>query len=214
MNPLADSGARSNSVSIEGLESLLEGTFSLYNGPGSQVMPTPEMVHDWTIDEAARSLKLSRGAILRKIESRELNGYRIPRPYGLAWRIKPILTDEGKQRSISSSTIIEPPPEKTNLELQSMLSLVLKRLAQALRHVELTAHRNGFLEARLNEQDKQLSLLNDYKLKAARAILLRRELEITEAKLVDTEKELNKIKDSFWYCPFKAISFLKELWRK
>lgn len=66
----------SSDLSLDGLEDLLDNGSEL---PGSQ--------QDFSVEEAAKSLGLSRGAIIRRLEDGILRGYKIRRPYGLVWRV-------------------------------------------------------------------------------------------------------------------------------
>ena len=89
---------RQDNLSLDGLESILEG--------GSDQLPVDpqpdvrgaaygtsdrhsERFQDWTIEETMRSLGVSRGNVLRRMESGELCAYKVIRPYGGEWRVRP-----------------------------------------------------------------------------------------------------------------------------
>lgn len=60
---------------------------------------------DWTVEETARVLGLSRGAVIRRLEDGILPGYRVKRGYGSAWRVKPIWIRSKDEAETSSSQI-------------------------------------------------------------------------------------------------------------
>lgn len=60
---------------------------------------------DWTVEETARVLGLSRGAVIRRLEDGILPGYRVKRGYGSAWRVKPIWIRSKDEAETNSSQI-------------------------------------------------------------------------------------------------------------
>ncbi len=92
-------------LSLNGLEDLLDS-----NVPKDLIESTTSGEtgeQDWTVEETARVLGLSKGAVIRRLEDGILPGYRVKRGYGSAWRVKPIWvqrngaqsTTEAKQNS-------------------------------------------------------------------------------------------------------------------
>lgn len=66
-----------DNLSLDGLEDLLE----------EAQLASVERTQDFSVEEAAKTLGLSRGAIIRRLEDGLLEGYRIKRPYGIVWRV-------------------------------------------------------------------------------------------------------------------------------
>lgn len=78
-----------DNLSLDGLEDLLE----------EAQMASVERTQDFSVEEAAKTLGLSRGAIIRRLEDGLLEGYRIKRPYGTVWRVcDPRLLAQGDDR--------------------------------------------------------------------------------------------------------------------
>lgn len=74
-------------LSLEGLEGLLDPSDSQEEGTAHGAT---EELQDWTVEESSRALGLTRGAIIRRLEDGILPGYKVKRPYGWVWRVKPV----------------------------------------------------------------------------------------------------------------------------
>ncbi len=80
-------------LSLDGLEPLLEKSEA--EGSADDI----ERLQDWTVDEAARVLGLSKGAVIRRLEDGIIPGYRVRRGFGHAWRVKPVWLGEPSVRN-------------------------------------------------------------------------------------------------------------------
>lgn len=68
-----------DNLSLDGLEDLLEDAES----EREPERPT----QDFSVEETAKTLGLTRGAVIRRLEDGLLEGYKIRRPYGVVWRV-------------------------------------------------------------------------------------------------------------------------------
>jgi len=125
-------------VSQTEIEQLLDGSVpkelkesTIHGEPSDQ---------DWTVEETARVLGLSRGAVIRRLEDGILPGYRVKRGYGSAWRVKPIWIrskDEGEKSSAqiqSDSTQVLENESSTNsgASLESRLDQCENKSAETI----------------------------------------------------------------------------------
>jgi hypothetical protein len=82
---------QSSDLSLDGLEGLLNS-----NTPAQDAAIAIDE-QDWTVEETARALGLTRGAVIRRLEDGILTGYRIKRSFGWVWRVKPSWTESRKK---------------------------------------------------------------------------------------------------------------------
>lgn len=76
MQPLRNKKA--SDLSLNGLEGLL-GEDRCF-----------ESVQDWTVEETAKELGLSRGGVIRRLEDGILSGYKLSRGGAYVWRVRPL----------------------------------------------------------------------------------------------------------------------------
>lgn len=69
-----------DSLSLDGLEDLLEES-------EADDLHEQRPLQDFSVEETAKTLGLTRGAVIRRLEDGILEGYRIKRPYGIVWRV-------------------------------------------------------------------------------------------------------------------------------
>ncbi len=91
---------QSSDLSLDGLEGLLDSTKEAESADTNASTTTGGDLNsqDWTVEETAKALGLSRGAVIRRLEDGIFPGYKVKRSYGWAWRVKPIwLADSANQ---------------------------------------------------------------------------------------------------------------------
>lgn len=82
-------------LSLDGLEGLLDSDNTADVSSATGTTAGGDLAQqDWTVEETARALKLTRGAVIRRLEDGILPGYRVKRSYGWVWRVKPVWLGE------------------------------------------------------------------------------------------------------------------------
>lgn len=105
---------QSSDLSLDGLEGILESapvSADTNTAPGAE-----REEQDWTVEESARALGLSRGAVIRRLEDGIIPGYKVQRGRAWVWRVKPIWlgptakkSEEGAVAEKGSDQNQEPP---------------------------------------------------------------------------------------------------------
>jgi hypothetical protein len=147
---------------------------------------TPQDTTDklWTVLEAARHFNVSEKTILRRLQKGSIKGHKVPGQFGLEWRIaRTAKTETGDKKGAldrapqdileawdSSGQDIEVVEDRTPQDTieawdspgQDRLIDEQKQEIEALRaKLEGAIYRNGYLESKLEEREKQILLLTD-----------------------------------------------------
>lgn len=72
-------------LSLDGLEELLNSTAA---ETASDTTFNTDDNQDWTVEETARALGLTRGAVIRRLEDKIFPGYKVKRSFGWTWRVR------------------------------------------------------------------------------------------------------------------------------
>lgn len=123
---------------------------------------TEDTTEDWTVKEAAEIFDCSEKTVLRKLRSGKLAGYKVQGEKTLEWRVRrdtkdnnvtPIETKQDKSvQDIDKNGILVE-------EMRGKIELLEGRLQAAI-------YRNGYLEGKLEDREKQVLLLPDLQSKA------------------------------------------------
>lgn len=106
---------QSSDLSLDGLEGLLDSAKPMqYFRQRSTANSGDERSQDWTLEETARALGLSRGAVIRRLEDGILAGYRVRRSYGWVWRVKPSWLSSSARKEEDDSIEVEQAQPPTN----------------------------------------------------------------------------------------------------
>jgi hypothetical protein len=170
-----------NRTDTTGLENIFDVTVSDETADTSK----PDTI-EVSISEAAQRLGTSERTIWRRIDRGELKS----RTRGNKRIVKiPIYTPSTVMDSDSHVTLHDT-PQTANALID--LRVLLKELQGA-------NYRIGFLEAQLDTHKEQVKLLPDLQTKAIEAELMRQ-------RLAETEKELQNLKQSWWYKIWSKLS--------
>lgn len=91
-------------LSLNGLEELLDSGKPARPAPEERTICSGAAAQDWSVDETARALGLSRGGVIRRLEDGILTGYKVQRPSGWVWRVKPSWLGGSSKKHDSSAT--------------------------------------------------------------------------------------------------------------
>jgi hypothetical protein len=79
-----------DNLSLDGLEGLLDADEPAQSAGQISTANSGNLeIQDWTVEETATALGLSRGAVIRRLEDGILSGYRVKRGSRLVWRVRP-----------------------------------------------------------------------------------------------------------------------------
>lgn len=190
-----------DNLSLDGLEELLDDT------DVNELPIDKARAQDFSVEETAKTLGLTRGAVIRRLEDGILEGYRIRRPYGIVWRVcdprlfrhesAPESVQDSKlaekkrkirrfveetQRTTGehSSASLEAPASVSDPELEGMLPPSADEF-QNLPHVEVIDVDLDELELPALTQEQDLDLVE-----------LRTKLEMTEFQFQDALSKLDQ----------------------
>ena len=166
-------------ISVEGLDELF-----------SKGLPSglPEGV---PVETAATALGLTDRAVLKRLRRGTLKGFKVPSKFGEKWLVSveglPGLPMAGLPRKSQEATASEieevpvvamglpylelvPPsklqgvPQSNNLEIDQLIDIVTdlqSKLDKTNERLQGATYRNGYLESKLEEREKQILLLTD-----------------------------------------------------
>lgn len=104
----AEQKKNSTDLSLEGLEGILNSTEpSDKSSEDNTISGAGLSKQDWTIEETARALGLTRGAVIRRLEDGLIPGYKVRRSYGWVWRVKPVWLEgesESEEQNVQSES--------------------------------------------------------------------------------------------------------------
>ena len=169
------------SVSVDGLEDVFEtkdsavlGYVKTQDNPAQspeESKDTPvlsaeevreDTSKDLTVKEAAELFGCSEKTILRKLRSGKLAGYKVQGEKTLEWRVK----GDTKDKAV---TFTESKQDKAAQDTERN-SVLLEELRGQVEHLEgqlqAAIYRNGYLEGKLEDREKQVLLLPDLQSKA------------------------------------------------
>lgn len=166
--------------SIEGLEDLLSGPDRAVTGSDSAGPDPINLGPDqwWTLPEATKALGVNERTLRRWIKRGKIEARKVQGTYGEEWRIKP---GPESDCTLDSTGPDKPDPDlhrpatPDSPDLVPELTITKIRLAlieqenQALKQqLQGATYRNGYLEGKLEERDREIKLLTDSQHKAGR----------------------------------------------
>lgn len=192
-----------DSVSVDGLEDVFEtkdcpvlGTVITQDNPPQsreETKDTPvlsvedvsvDTTEDWTVKEAADVFGCSEKTILRKLRNGKLAGYKVQGEKTLEWRVN---------RDIKDSNVTHAETRQDNyVRDNEKKSVLLEELRGQVEHLEgllqAAVYRNGYLEGKLEDREKQVLLLPDLQARANQVEAKELELTALKAELDDYRK--------------------------
>ena len=163
-------------ATTDGMEDLFEPLASPAQPNLDHGQATPDQEQLWSIDQAAKFLKVSPRTVLRRLQKGTLGGSKIQGQFGPEWRVLPLAIPAQPSSSQAQVTPIQvwptlsqPEPPQANPELVAELRQQVadlkaelnKKLADAQREIQAAAFRNGYLESQLEAERHQIKLLTD-----------------------------------------------------
>ena len=151
-----------NATALDGFDDLLDCEVN-ETGHDLQVQdadaPMSERMSDWTPEQAAEALGKSVRTIRRMLQDGTLDGYKVPGPKRLEWRVKPLTpiavspSDDRTKRDNSDTALV--------CELRNQIQELKTNCEQAAKQLEGAIYRTGYLEAQLEAERQQVKLLTD-----------------------------------------------------
>jgi excisionase family DNA binding protein len=155
----AKTGSVPNAAALDGFDDLLDCEVT-HSGHDPQVQNSDTLtLTDWTPEEAAEALGKSVRTVRRMLQEGALEGYKVPGPKRLEWRVKPLTpiavksVDDRIKRLHSDTDLV--------IELRNQIQELKANLEQATKQLEGASYRNGYLEAQVNGYEQQIKLLTD-----------------------------------------------------
>lgn len=157
----AKAGEATNAAALEGFDDFLDVTVA-DDGRDLYIQNTDiqmsESATDWTPEQAAEALGKSVRTIRRMLQDGTLDGYKVPGPKRLEWRVKPLTPIAVKQvdvrtKSDNSDTLVA--------ELRNQIAELKTTVEQTAKQLEGATFRAGYLEAKIEERDSTIKQLTD-----------------------------------------------------
>jgi hypothetical protein len=153
------------SASTEGMDALFDGSVpgSVLEEPGTEPCST-SAVEVVSTDEAARRLGISTRAVIKRLKTGALKGFREDSKPRAEWRI--YWTEPGSEpgrtgsfEGTSKGTSEPVDSDKANLEGQESevgSSYLVELNTRLLEQIQALTYRNGYLESQLSEREKDI----------------------------------------------------------
>ena len=183
-----------DSVSMDGLEDVFNTkdtpvlrcedtednpTLSRETTQDTPVLSVEEVTEDWTVKEAADVFNCSEKTVLRKLRSGKLAGYKVQGEKTLEWRVKRDTKD-------NTVTPIETRQDKSVQDTDKngiLLEEMRGKLEQLEGQLQAAIYRNGYLEGKLEDREKQVLLLPDLQARAHQVEVKEQEINSLKAEL-------------------------------
>lgn len=152
---------------------------------------TEDTTEDWTVKEAAEIFNCSEKTVLRKLRSGKLSGYKVQGEKTLEWRVRKDNEDKSKLHQESRQDKSVQDTDRNGIlveEMRGKIELLEGRLQAAI-------YRNGYLEGKLEDREKQVLLLPDLQARAHQVEAKEQEINSLKTEL-DMYKEL--VERSAW----------------
>ncbi len=175
-----------DATTIDGMDELFNAEDSIGQVINLAKDRTPQDTADklWTVFEAAKHFSVSEKTILRRLQKGSIKGHKVPGQFGLEWRIsgkveiEPVDKKGALDRTPQDVQAARDSPEqdmgvvedRTPQDIietwdsprQDRLIDEQKQEIEALRaKLEGAIYRNGYLESKLEEREKQILMLTD-----------------------------------------------------
>jgi len=141
---------------------------------------TEDTTEDWTVKEAAEIFDCSEKTVLRKLRSGKLAGYKVQGEKTLEWRVRRDTKD-------NNVTPIETRQDKT-VQDTGKLEELRGKIEKLEGQLQAAIYRNGYLEGKLEDREKQVLLLPDLQARA-------HQLELREQEITSLKSELETYRD-------------------
>lgn len=158
-----------NSSSIDGLDSLF--TINCEVGPAQEPsaqegLPTPPPTKGIPVNIAAKRLGISSTSILKRLRKGTLRGFKEATKYGERWMVlSDELTGTTQVPPTPGNTLatpkVYPPTEDTPYGTPLLIEHLEKEKTKLEQQVQALTWRNGYLESKVEEQNKAIKLLED-----------------------------------------------------
>jgi excisionase family DNA binding protein len=148
-----------NTTALDGFDDLLDCEVNESGHDRKEQNSDTLTLTDWTPEQAAEVLGKSVRTIRRMLQDGTLDGYKVPGPKRLEWRVKPLTpivvsqSDDRTKRDNSDTALV--------CELRNQIQELKTNYEQATKQLEGAIYRTGYLEAQLEAERQQVKLLMD-----------------------------------------------------
>jgi excisionase family DNA binding protein len=159
MMEAAKAGMALNATAMDGFDDLLDCEVN-ETGHDPEVQKSDNLtVTEWTPEQAAEALGKSVRTVRRMLQDGTLDGYKVPGPKRLEWRVKPLTpiavkaVDDRANRPHSGTELVT--------ELRNQIQELKANLEHSAKQLEGATYRTGYLEAQVSGYEQQIKLLTD-----------------------------------------------------